>query len=145
MQRPGHRSFSKLCIAAASRQPDHPEHTFTLQVSATLAARLPEFNGQDIVFAAFACSQLRHVDDALPHAIAAELESRGVMSFKVSCPATNCPKLGRCSIIVSAVASSRVSELFLSELLSLPARVVRQELIHTTHPGLVPRKALVTN
>lgn len=114
-------------------------------MSATLAARLPEFNGQDIVFAAFACSQLRHVDDALPRAIAAELESRGVMSFKVSCPATRCPKLGRCSIIVSTVASSRVSELFLSELLSLPARVVRHELILTTHPGLVSRKAVVTN
>lgn len=61
-------------------------------MSATLAARLPEFNGQDMVFTAFACSRLRGVDDTLPHAIAAEMEARGVTSFKVRTHGSTTPR-----------------------------------------------------
>ncbi len=52
-------------------------------MDSSLAARVQEFNAQDIVFMANACTGLRGSYDALPKAIATEVEARGFSDFNL--------------------------------------------------------------
>lgn len=59
---------ARTCASHSSHVGDLPAGlcAITPEVGASLAARLPEFNARDIVFTAYACSQLRDTDPALP-------------------------------------------------------------------------------
>jgi hypothetical protein len=67
------------------------------ELDGSLAARIQEFNAQDIVFMANACIGLRGSYNALPQAIATEVEARGFSAFN----------LGEAAYIARALATHK--------------------------------------
>jgi hypothetical protein len=90
----------------------------------SLAARIQEFNAQDIVFTANACIGLRGSYEALPQAIATEVEARGFSDFN----------LGEAAYIARALATHKAltSQLqaALQHLMHSDVRIQRWQVVH---------------
>ena len=93
-------------------------------LDSSLAARIQEFNAQDIVFMANACIGLRGSYDALPLAIATEVEARGFSDFN----------LGEAAYIARALATHKALtpqlQAALQQLMHSDARIQRWQVVH---------------
>ena len=93
-------------------------------LAGSLVARIQEFNARDIVFMANACVALRGSYDALPQAIAAEVEARGFSDFN----------LGEAAYIARALATPKALtpqlQAALQHLMHSDARIQRWQVVH---------------
>lgn len=93
-------------------------------LDSSLAARIQEFNAQDIVFMANACIGLRGSYDALPPAIATEVEARGFSVFN----------LGEAAYTARALATHKALtpqlQAALQHLMHSDARIQRWQVVH---------------